>query len=73
MARGINLPDVSLVINYDLPVKTEEYFHRIGRSGRFESKGLALTLLTDDLVGSVPSEIKATAEFASSEETLTLL
>ena len=34
-ARGIDVQQVSLVINYDLPISRENYIHRIGRSGRF--------------------------------------
>lgn len=41
-ARGIDVQQVSVVINYDLPSSTEIYLHRIGRSGRFGRKGLAI-------------------------------
>jgi ATP-dependent RNA helicase len=39
---------VSLVINYDLPTSRENYIHRIGRSGRFGRKGVAINFVTDD-------------------------
>ena len=39
LARGIDIQQVHLVINYDLPPKKENYIHRIGRSGRFGRKG----------------------------------
>lgn len=45
-ARGIDVQQVSLVINYDLPLHKENYIHRIGRSGRFGRKGAAISLLT---------------------------
>ena len=45
LARGIDIPDVSLVINYDLPKSKETYIHRIGRSGRFGKKGVSITLV----------------------------
>lgn len=45
-ARGIDVQQVSLVINYDLPTEKENYIHRIGRSGRFGRKGVAINLLT---------------------------
>lgn len=45
-ARGIDVQQVSLVINYDLPIDKENYIHRIGRSGRFGRKGVAINLLT---------------------------
>jgi hypothetical protein len=39
---------VSLVINYDLPTQPENYLHRIGRSGRFGRKGVAINFVTQD-------------------------
>jgi translation initiation factor 4A len=48
LARGIDVQEVSLVINYDIPTKPEEYIHRIGRCGRFGRKGVAVSFLTDD-------------------------
>ena len=47
-ARGIDVQQVSLVINYDLPTDKENYIHRIGRSGRFGRKGTAINLITKD-------------------------
>jgi len=44
-ARGIDVQQVSLVINYDLPYKRENYIHRIGRSGRFGRKGVAINFV----------------------------
>ena len=45
MARGIDVQQVSIVINYELPVNRENYIHRIGRSGRFGRKGVAINLV----------------------------
>ncbi|CCF58270.1 hypothetical protein KAFR_0E01160 [Kazachstania africana CBS 2517] len=47
-ARGIDVQQVSLVINYDLPENMENYIHRIGRSGRFGRKGVAINFVTKD-------------------------
>jgi len=47
-ARGIDVQQVSLVINYDLPNNRELYIHRIGRSGRFGRKGVAINFVTND-------------------------
>ena len=47
-ARGIDVQQVSLVINYDLPNNRELYIHRIGRSGRFGRKGVAINFVKDD-------------------------
>eukprot|EP00591_Stephanopyxis_turris_P001235 CAMPEP_0195523552 /NCGR_PEP_ID=MMETSP0794_2-20130614/22818_1 /TAXON_ID=515487 /ORGANISM="Stephanopyxis turris, Strain CCMP 815" /LENGTH=421 /DNA_ID=CAMNT_0040653575 /DNA_START=43 /DNA_END=1308 /DNA_ORIENTATION=+ len=46
LARGIDVQGVSLVINFDLPTNRENYIHRIGRSGRFGRKGVAINFLT---------------------------
>ena len=46
LARGIDVQQVSLVINYELPPQRENYIHRIGRSGRFGRKGVAINLVT---------------------------
>ena len=45
LARGIDVQQISLVINYELPVSRENYIHRIGRSGRFGRKGASINLL----------------------------
>lgn len=45
LARGIDVQQVSLVINYELPTNSENYIHRIGRSGRFGRKGTAINLV----------------------------
>jgi superfamily II DNA/RNA helicase len=44
-ARGLDIPNVSHVINYDLPESQEAYIHRIGRTGRADKKGVALTFI----------------------------
>jgi translation initiation factor 4A len=46
LARGIDVQQVSLVINYDLPTNRENYIHRIGRGGRFGRKGVAINFMT---------------------------
>ena len=48
LARGIDVQQVSLVINFELPIQRENYIHRIGRSGRFGRKGTAINLLGPD-------------------------
>jgi ATP-dependent RNA helicase len=50
-ARGIDVQQVSLVINYDLPSNRELYIHRIGRSGRYGRKGVAINFVTDEDIG----------------------
>ncbi len=47
LARGIDIQQLSLVINYDLPREKETYIHRIGRSGRYGRKGVSINFITD--------------------------
>ena len=47
LSRGIDIQQLSLVINYDLPREKETYIHRIGRSGRYGRKGTAINFITD--------------------------
>ena len=46
LSRGIDVQQVSIVINYDIPFNIESYLHRIGRSGRFGRKGTAINFVT---------------------------
>ncbi|MEE8638487.1 MAG: DEAD/DEAH box helicase [Candidatus Margulisiibacteriota bacterium] len=52
-ARGIDVKGIELVINYDLPDDTENYVHRIGRTGRMELEGRAISFATPDQRGDV--------------------
>jgi superfamily II DNA/RNA helicase len=47
LARGIDVQQISVVINYELPIQRENYIHRIGRSGRYGKKGASINLVTD--------------------------
>jgi len=51
-ARGLDIPEVSHIFNYDVPIHPEDYVHRIGRTGRAGREGFAATLVT-------PSDFKA--------------
>jgi len=53
LARGIDVQQVSLVINYDLPVSKENYIHRIGRGGRFGRKGVAINFVSSEDVAAL--------------------
>src|SRR3712207_3619056 len=46
-ARGLDIPEVSHVINYDIPEETESYIHRIGRTARMGRRGMAITFVAE--------------------------
>lgn len=48
MGRGIDVPGISHVFNYDIPENAEDYLHRVGRSGRMNAPGKAITFVTPD-------------------------
>ena len=48
VSRGIDIEDIGLIINYDVPRDAEDYVHRIGRTARAESTGTAFTLINED-------------------------
>ena len=48
LSRGIDSQHVSMVVNYELPYEKEQYIHRIGRCGRFGSKGMSITLIASN-------------------------
>lgn len=47
-ARGLDIPDVTHVINFDFPLQSDDYIHRIGRTGRAGNEGCAITFLTSN-------------------------
>ncbi len=46
LARGIDIKEVSIIMNYDVPNNTDDYIHRIGRTGRYDKSGIAITFVT---------------------------
>lgn len=70
-SRGIDISNVSHVINYDMPATTEIYIHRIGRTGRAELSGKAYSLITDEdaaLVKAIQRSIGAPVEQRTLED-----
>lgn len=62
-ARGLDIPDVTFVVNYDCPAKIENYTHRIGRTGRAGKTGVATTFITDadaDIMYDLKNYLEAT-------------
>jgi ATP-dependent RNA helicase UAP56/SUB2 len=61
-ARGVDFERVNIVINYDMPPKADTYLHRVGRSGRFGTKGLAVTFVSSDTDTTVLEEVQSRFE-----------
>merc|ERR1719446_1864462 len=60
--RGIDIERVNIVINYDMPDDSDSYLHRVGRAGRFGTKGLALTFVGDDEDAEVLKKVQSRFE-----------
>merc|ERR1712182_59126 len=60
--RGIDIERVNIFINYDIPEDSDSYLHRVGRAGRFGTKGLALTFCSTDEDKEVLDKVQARFE-----------
>lgn len=79
LARGIDIDDISLIVNYDVPRQVEDYVHRIGRTGRYDKSGIAVTFVNkkdrrafsaiQDKVGDQLEMLKPNSEKESSKKT----
>jgi superfamily II DNA/RNA helicase len=56
--RGIDIERVNVVVNYDMPENADTYLHRVGRAGRFGTKGLAISLVSSEEDGKVLNEVQ---------------
>ncbi|KAH8918394.1 P-loop containing nucleoside triphosphate hydrolase protein [Atractiella rhizophila] len=65
--RGIDVERVNIVINYDTPGDADSYLHRVGRAGRFGTKGLAITFVSNDENKQVLDTIQSRFEVAITE------
>ena len=57
-SRGLDVKDISVVINYDMPSSIEDYVHRIGRTGRAGAKGMSFSMITHKETGIVRDLVK---------------
>lgn len=60
--RGIDIERINLAINYDLPADADSYLHRVGRAGRFGTKGLSISFVSSEADGKVLDDIMARFE-----------
>merc|ERR1712086_377654 len=60
--RGIDIERVNIVINYDMPEASDSYLHRVGRAGRFGTKGLAITFASSEDDGKILEEVQSRFE-----------
>jgi ATP-dependent RNA helicase UAP56/SUB2 len=57
--RGIDIERVNVVVNYDMPENSDAYLHRVGRAGRFGTKGLAISFVSSPEDGEVLNQVQA--------------
>lgn len=65
--RGIDIERVNIVINYDMPEDSDTYLHRVGRAGRFGTKGLAVTFSSTEEDTEVLNKVQSRFEVNISE------
>lgn len=65
--RGIDIERVNIVINYDMPASPDSYLHRVGRAGRFGTKGLAISFVCSETDSTVLQGVQSRFEVAISE------
>ena len=56
--RGMDIERVNIVFNYDMPEDTDTYLHRVARAGRFGTKGLAITFVSDEQDAKILNEVQ---------------
>jgi ATP-dependent RNA helicase UAP56/SUB2 len=62
--RGIDIEKINLAINYDLPAEADSYLHRVGRAGRFGTKGLSISFVSSEQDEEVLKQIQKRFEVA---------
>lgn len=62
--RGIDIERINLAINYDMPIDADSYLHRVGRAGRFGTKGLSISFVSDEENMQVLKDIEKRFEVA---------
>jgi ATP-dependent RNA helicase RhlE len=74
-SRGLDIADISHVINFNVPGNPEDYIHRTGRTGRLEKKGIAISLVSDgeqDLLRNIEVSLNISVEWMPLPQNLTI-
>ena len=56
--RGMDIERVNIVFNYDMPEDSDTYLHRVARAGRFGTKGLAITMVSDESDAKILNDVQ---------------
>ena len=62
LGRSIDIEKINIVMNYDMPPESDQYLHRVGRAGRFGTKGLAISFISSDKDTEVLNDVQARFE-----------
>jgi ATP-dependent RNA helicase UAP56/SUB2 len=62
LGRGIDIEKINIVINFDMPHESDQYLHRVGRAGRFGTKGLAISFVSSQKDTDILNEVQARFE-----------
>merc|ERR1719247_1682082 len=65
--RGIDIEKINVVINYDMPTESDTYLHRVGRAGRFGTKGLAITFVSTEEDTEILNQVQSRFEVSVGE------
>jgi len=60
--RGIDIEKINIVINFDMPNESDQYLHRVGRAGRFGTKGLAISFVSSQQDTDILNEVQSRFE-----------
>jgi len=60
--RGIDVEKINIVINFDMTNESDQYLHRVGRAGRFGTKGLAISFISSDEDNKILEEVQSRFE-----------
>jgi len=58
LGRGIDIEKINIVINFDMPGESDQYLHRVGRAGRFGTKGLAISFVSSQKDTDILNEVQ---------------